>query len=169
MDIKGIVWGKRTIWNQFIYLFSIHLFTSVIWKAFVAGPWAAGHGAPGHIAGRDDRAMRIGARLGAGVGRQGYEQPGWNSVFRASPGENRAASGNWCSPARLSSHFVTEQPVPDWLSPVIWPLSDVIATHTCSANVPHKQFLRWISFLLFDGGEIHTWLHMKFENCISVS
>lgn len=47
-----------------------------------------------------------------GRGKAGLEQPGWNSVFRALPGENRAASGNCSSPVRLSSHFITEQPVP---------------------------------------------------------
>ena len=55
--------------NSFIHLLSIHLFTSVIWKAFVAGPWAAGHGAPGHVAGRDDRAWELVPDWGQGEGR----------------------------------------------------------------------------------------------------
>lgn len=150
--------GLEPIHSFIFYLFSIHLFTSVIWKACVAGLWAVGLGAHSPMGGRD-MTEQCESVPGWGVvgDRQGYKQQGQNSLYRASPEKNGTASGNWQSPARLSLYFITEWPLHGWLSSIIWPSSDAIVTHLFSANTPDKQSLRW----MFDGGEIHTWLHVK--------
>lgn len=148
--------------------FPFHLFAYVIWKVCMASHWAEGQGAPRPLG---ERELTVMNQCQAGVvvgGRQGYEPQGWDLLYRAMSVKNTGASGNECSPARWSLCFMTEWPVLCWFSPMVWPSSDVLFTNFLGANPPDRQALRWVSLLLFNGSEVHTWLHMKFENRISV-
>lgn len=149
------------VWNPFIHLsftffpfiYSLRLFEKRVW--LVSELWALELTVPWE--GRTWQSNVSRCQAGVVGDRQGYKQQGQNSLYRASPEKNGTASGNWQSPARLSLYFITEWPLHCWLSSIIWPSSDAIVTHLFSANTPDKQSLRW----MFDGGEIHTWLHVK--------